>query len=105
MLRPGDKLLSVGFAIGIAGELVAILPTIAVQKSTMEVMERWMPGLMGQNATAPELDETLSAIMRVSMVAGMAMAAIFALAKLGFFALGLTYLRRGEVRSRFAARS
>jgi len=105
MTRPGDKLLGFGFAVGIASELVAILPTIAVQRTTMEVMERWMPGMMAQSGTGAELDQTLSSIMRVSMVAGMTMAAIFALAKLGFFAWGLKYLRHSEVRARFAARS
>jgi hypothetical protein len=104
MARPGDRLLSIGFAVGIAAEVVAAYPTIAVQRATMEVLNRWLPGLMAGNTASPGFNETLSSFVRASVVAGIAMAGIFALGKLGFFLWGLRTMRRHEIRERFAAR-
>lgn len=106
----GRVVLMAALALGIVLEAGRIVPTLVIQWKTAEVTSRMMPEMM--RASQPQgqplppqaqaqIEATTGAMMKAGIVFGFVLGALIALAKAGYYVLGLIHLRRPSVRALF----
>jgi hypothetical protein len=100
--RAGKLLITV-FAVAILFEISRAILQVFMQWEMAAVMSDWLPRMMGASAPANGPGAQQAAAMgavlaKVGIIAGLAINLIFSVAKLVYYAVGCSYLRRPAVR-------
>jgi hypothetical protein len=105
-LKPrGRSWLLGGLAAALVFDAVCAVPGILVQRETQVVMSEMMPKLMaaqqGRNAP-PAMNDFMSGFMSAVGIASTIFVLVWLAAKVIFYAFGIRYLRKPDVRALFA---
>jgi ABC-type dipeptide/oligopeptide/nickel transport system permease component len=88
------KILSIALILAVANTVFKTVMTVISQMAVMGPMQEMMEGQMGNQQGA----EFAEGVMQISMIVGIAFAAIWALMLIGFYAWAWTYLQKEHVK-------
>jgi len=102
---PGARLLLAALGGALLAEVMGAPLMVVTQRAMSTAMERWIPQMLasaGGTALPPAFEQSMEWAMRSSLLTGIVLGVLFALAKMGFCAYGIWYLRRPATRALFA---
>ena len=99
----GRRLLAGALFAAIAFELLRLIPTMAIQMGTMDVMQEYMQHIM--QASAPpgkampqQAQIAMATMMKGSMAVGIAFTLVFVVAKIAFYTAAGIYMNKPHIR-------
>jgi len=106
----GRSILVIAFCSAIVFEVLRLIPTVAIQMGTMDVMQEYMQRIMEASAPKgqampPQAQNAMATAMKASVMVGFAFTFFFVLAKVVFYAVGAWYLSKPHIRALCESRS